>query len=97
MQQELGISVHSGVAYCHMVGPICHSPAEAYYAKAIGMQAISTGIAPEVLVARHVSLPSAAIAIVRASIAGQEPIELEDSKLPVDTVEKLLSKVVAQL
>jgi purine-nucleoside phosphorylase len=56
------------IKFAHVVGPVLGSRAEAASLRFIGMQAVSTGIAPEVLTAHHMHINTAAIGIVTAAI-----------------------------
>ncbi|PRP86457.1 purine nucleoside phosphorylase [Planoprotostelium fungivorum] len=71
ISKEMEQSV-STILYGHVIGPVTGSFAEASWAQSHGLKALSTGCAPEAIVARHSSLPFAAIGLVTASVLPQE-------------------------
>lgn len=61
--QNCGIKVHEGV-YAAVTGPTFETPAEYYYIKVIGGDAVGMSTAPEVIVARHMKLPVFAVSVI---------------------------------
>jgi len=60
---ENNIEVHQGV-YAAVSGPTFETPAEYYYIHTIGAQAVGMSTVPEVIVARHMSLPVFAVSVI---------------------------------
>jgi len=96
---EEGIRAHEGV-YLGLPGPNLETPAEYNFAHTIGADVVGMSTVPEVLVARHMSLP-----IFVASVATNKCYPLEDLQpTTVDDViavareaEPKLSRIVARL
>lgn len=60
---EQGIRVSVGT-YAGLTGPTLETPAEYGYVRAIGADAVGMSTVPEVIVARHMELPTFAISII---------------------------------
>lgn len=58
-----GIKVHEGV-YAAVTGPTFETPAEYFYIKTIGGDAVGMSTVPEVIVARHMRLPVFAVSVI---------------------------------
>lgn len=61
--QELHIKVSTGV-YLGLTGPTLETPAEYKYVRIIGADAVGMSTVPEVIVARHMEIPTFAISII---------------------------------
>lgn len=61
--QEKGITLHKGV-YVSVPGPMLETRAEYRYLKIIGADAVGMSTVPEVIAARHMDLPCAAISVL---------------------------------
>ncbi|MFM6947223.1 MAG: purine-nucleoside phosphorylase [Flavobacteriales bacterium] len=61
--QQLDIKVSVG-CYAGLTGPTLETPAEYRYVRAIGADAVGMSTVPEVIVARHMSIPCFAISII---------------------------------
>lgn len=61
--QKLNIKVSTG-CYAGLTGPTLETPAEYRYVRAIGADAVGMSTVPEVIVARHMSIPCFAISII---------------------------------
>lgn len=59
---EMGIRIHEGV-YLGLQGPNLETPAEYYFANAIGADLVGMSTVPEVIVARHMDLPVIVISV----------------------------------
>lgn len=60
---DLGIKVSTGV-YVGLTGPSLETPAEYGYLRIIGADAVGMSTVPEVIVARHMEIPTFAISII---------------------------------
>jgi purine nucleoside phosphorylase I, inosine and guanosine-specific len=67
---ELDIKVQQGV-YVAVTGPTFETPMEYYHYKTIGGDCVGMSTAPEVIVARHMSLPVFAISVI-SDIGGKD-------------------------
>jgi purine-nucleoside phosphorylase len=61
--KELGIRVAVG-CYVGLTGPTLETPSEYKYVRTIGADAVGMSTVPEVIVARHMSIPCFAISII---------------------------------
>lgn len=61
--QENSIKVSTGV-YLGLTGPTLETPAEYKYVRVIGADAVGMSTVPEVIVARHMEIPTFAISII---------------------------------
>lgn len=61
--KKLDIKVHQGV-YAAVTGPTFETPAEYYYIRVIGADAVGMSTVPEVIVARHMKLPVFAVSVI---------------------------------
>ncbi len=61
--KRLGIKVQKGV-YVGVTGPTLETPAEYYYFRIIGGDTVGMSTTPEVIIARHMSIPCFAISII---------------------------------
>jgi purine-nucleoside phosphorylase len=66
---RLGITLSEGV-YAAMTGPSFETPAEIRFLRTIGADLVGMSTAPEVIVARHMSIPVLAISTVTNMAAG---------------------------
>jgi purine-nucleoside phosphorylase len=60
---EFNIKVSTGT-YAGLTGPTLETPAEYSYVRAIGADTVGMSTVPEVIVARHMSIPCFAISII---------------------------------
>ncbi|MBU2020222.1 MAG: purine-nucleoside phosphorylase [Bacteroidetes bacterium] len=60
---DLGIKVSTGT-YAGLTGPTLETPAEYVYVRNIGADAVGMSTVPEVIVARHMEIPTFAISII---------------------------------
>jgi len=71
LSREIQIPLHS-LLFGHVIGPVTGSFANANLAQSLSIQALSTGLAPECIVARHCSIPFASLGVVTSSLYPQE-------------------------
>jgi len=71
--KENDVSIYRA-KFAHICGPVFYSIANAKYISNIDLDAICTGIAPEVCVARHMGLNVGCLGIVCSTIFGEGPI-----------------------
>lgn len=76
--KEKSIKVHTGV-YVSVTGPNLETPAEYKFLRIIGADAVGMSTIPEVIVARHMSIPVFAISVITdLGVIGKiEPINIE--------------------
>lgn len=101
--RSLGIKVHEGV-YVAVTGPTFETPAEYYYIHTIGGDAVGMSTVPEVIVARHMSLPVFAVSVISdlgvkgkiVEISHEEVIDAAASAQPKMTaiVRELLKQTI---
>jgi purine-nucleoside phosphorylase len=61
--KNLGYNIHEGV-YVSVSGPCFETPAEYKYMRIIGGDAVGMSTVPEVITARHMSLPCFAVSVI---------------------------------
>ena len=99
---ELGIKVSTGT-YAGLTGPTLETPAEYVYIRNIGADAVGMSTVPEVIVARHMEIPTFAISIItdlgvpgkikKVSVA--DVIEVANRQEPKMTA--IMSKLIERL
>ena len=72
--QKKGYTCHKGV-YAAVTGPTYETRAEYRYIRTIGADCVGMSTVPEVIVARHMSLPVFAISII-TDMGGQEEVQI---------------------
>jgi len=100
--QELDIKVSTGT-YAGLTGPTLETPAEYVYVRNIGADAVGMSTVPEVIVARHMEIPTFAISIItdlgvpgkikKVSVA--DVIEVANRQEPKMTA--IMSKLIERL
>lgn len=79
----------------HFTGPIFGSNADAAVARFCNLEAITTGLAPEVLTARHMSVTTGALGVVTSGIYGENHIVGVDKNLNIsEKLGQLITKSV---
>jgi purine-nucleoside phosphorylase len=96
---ELGIRAHEGV-YLALQGPNLETPAEYTFMHRIGADVVGMSTVPEVLVAKHMSLPVFVVSVV--SNQGYPPESIQETTVEaviamVSSVEPKLRAIVRQL
>jgi purine-nucleoside phosphorylase len=96
------IKVSQGI-YAGLTGPTLETPAEYQYVHAIGADAVGMSTVPEVIVARHMSIPCFAISIITdlgvpgkiKKVTHQEVIEVAAKQEPKMTLimKELISSI----
>ncbi|MEQ9300561.1 MAG: purine-nucleoside phosphorylase [Cyclobacteriaceae bacterium] len=61
--EEKGIAAHAGV-YAAVTGPNLETPAEYKYLSIIGADAVGMSTVPEIIVARHMDIPTFAVSVI---------------------------------
>ncbi|MBM3424929.1 MAG: purine-nucleoside phosphorylase [Bacteroidetes bacterium] len=99
-QQEIKVSVG---CYAGLTGPTLETPAEYNYVRAIGADAVGMSTVPEVIVARHMSIPCFAISIITdlgvpgkiQKVTHQDVVEVASRQEPKMThiMKELISRV----
>ncbi len=94
--QALGIPLAEGV-YAWMLGPTFETPAEIRALRILGADLVGMSTVPEVVAARHVNVPIAAVSVVTNYAAGMIPDERIDHQQTVDTAAAAIDDVRALL
>jgi len=97
--RDLGIRAHEGV-YLGLQGPNLETPAEYHFANAIGADLVGMSTVPEVLVARHMSLPVLVMSVATNKCYPMEEIRettVEEVIAVAKSVEPKMTKVVKAL
>jgi purine-nucleoside phosphorylase len=99
---ELNIKVSTGV-YLGLTGPTLETPAEYRYVRVIGADAVGMSTVPEVIVARHMEIPTFAISIITdlgvpgkiKKVSVQDVIEVASRQEPKMTLimKELISRI----
>lgn len=100
--KENGIDVSEGV-YVGCTGPTLETPAEYYYMRTIGADAVGMSTVPEVIVARHMEIPVFAVSIITdlgvkgkiKKVSVQDVIDVANQQEPKMTfiMKELISKL----
>lgn len=100
--KELNIKVSTGV-YLGLTGPTLETPAEYRYVRVIGADAVGMSTVPEVIVARHMEIPTFAISIITdlgvpgkiKKVSLQDVIEVASRQEPKMTLimKELISRI----
>jgi len=99
---ENGIKVSVGT-YAGLTGPTLETPAEYSYVRAIGADAVGMSTVPEVIVARHMSIPCFAISIITdlgvpgkiKEVSVQDVIEVASRQEPKMTL--IMRELIARI
>ena len=99
---ENGIKVSVGI-YAGLTGPTLETPAEYSYVRAIGADAVGISTVPEVIVARHMSIPCFAISIITdlgvpgkiKEVSVQDVIEVASRQEPKMTL--IMRELIARI
>ncbi len=89
--ERIELALHEGV-YMWFSGPSFETPAEIRAARALGADAVGMSTVPEVILARRLGLPVAAVSVVTNLAAGlaEAPLSHEQTKIVAETaVDKL--------
>ena len=100
--QEKGITVRTGT-YAGVSGPCLETPAEYRYVRNIGADAVGMSTVPEVIVARHMEIPTFAISIITdlgvpgkiKKVSVQDVIEVASRQEPKMTL--IMKELIASL
>lgn len=95
---DQGITCHQGV-YVSVTGPNLETRAEYRYLRVIGGDAVGMSTVPEVIVARHMSLPVFAISVLTDEGFPEEliPVSLEEIVETARHAEPKMTKILSQL
>jgi len=96
--QNLGIAVHTGV-YVSVPGPNLETKAEYRFLRIIGADVVGMSTIPEVLVARHMSIPCFAISVITDEGFHEElePTFLEDVIAAASNTEPKMTAIIKNL
>jgi purine-nucleoside phosphorylase len=96
--QKLGISYRKGV-YLSTTGPTFETPSEYRYFRTIGADAVGMSTTPEVITARHMSLPVFAVSIITdLGVDGKIEYTTHQSvQKAAEHSETLMTKIIAGL
>lgn len=87
--QDLGIKHHS-MPYVHVIGPVCRSDVSSRFFSKLDLKVLCTGVAPEVVIARHMKMKMGVLGIITAITS--ENKQEKDSK-PPPYLDSLLSQL----
>lgn len=95
---ENNITCHQGV-YIAVTGPNLETKAEYNYLRIIGGDAVGMSTVPEVIVAKHMSIPVFAISVLTDEGFPEilEPVSLEEILETARTAEPKMTKILSQL
>lgn len=92
LAKERGLNAHEGV-YLGLQGPNLETPAEYRFANIIGADVIGMSTVPEVLVARHMSLPILVVSIVSNKCFPIEEIKVTTIASVIELANRVTPKV----
>lgn len=95
---QLSIPVQTGV-YCGLSGPTFETPAEYKYVRIIGGDAVGMSTVPEVIAARHMSIPCFGISVITdMGVEGQiVKVTHEEVQEVAEVAEKKMTKLMMEL
>lgn len=98
ISNELNIKVSTGT-YAGLTGPTLETPAEYSYVRAIGADTVGMSTVPEVIVARHMSIPCFAISIITdLGVPGHiQEVSVEDVIAVANATEPSMTKIMKEL
>ena len=96
--KELEIKVSTGT-YAGLTGPTLETPAEYGYVRAIGADTVGMSTVPEVIVARHMSIPCFAISIITdLGVPGKiKEVSVEEVIAVANQTEPKMTKIMKEL
>ena len=96
--KRLGIRYHLG-CYVALSGPTLETPAEYRYIRTIGGDAVGMSTVPEVIVARHASIPCFAVSIITdLGVEGKiKEVSLDDVIKAANTAEPRMTALIKEL
>lgn len=96
--EENNIKVSTGT-YAGLTGPTLETPAEYSYVRAIGADTVGMSTVPEVIVARHMSIPCFAISIITdLGVPGKiKEVSVEDVIAVANKQEPKMTKIMKEL
>lgn len=96
--QKNQIKVSTGV-YAALTGPTLETPAEYYYMRAIGADAVGMSTVPEVIVARHMEIPCFAVSIITdLGVKGKiTKVSLQDVIAVANRQEPKMTRILKEL
>ena len=95
---RMGIRYHTG-CYVALSGPTLETPAEYRYIRAIGGDTVGMSTVPEVIVARHMSIPCFAVSIITdLGVEGKiKEVSLDDVINAAKTAEPKMTVLIKEL
>ena len=96
--KENNIKIQKGV-YVAVTGPTLETPAEYFYFRKIGGDTVGMSTVPEVVVARHMDIPSFAISVITdLGVLGKiKKVTHEDVQTVAEVAEPKLTLIIKQL
>ncbi len=96
--RKMGIRYHLG-CYVALSGPTLETPAEYNYIRVIGGDAVGMSTVPEVIVARHMSIPCFAVSIITdLGVDGKiKEVSLNDVLDAANAAEPKMTKLIKEL
>lgn len=96
--RQLKIKVHTGV-YASVQGPNLETRAEYMYLSIIGADVVGMSTVPEILVARHMSIPCFAISVItdEGFHDDLEPVSLQDVLTAAGATEPKMTQIIKNL
>ncbi len=96
--EEHSIRAHTGV-YVSVPGPNLETPAEYRYLRIIGADAVGMSTVPEVIVARHMNLPTFAVSVITDLCYGDmiKPVTVEEVIAAAHQAEPGLNRLIKEL
>jgi len=95
---DKGYSVFEGV-YAAVTGPCLETPAEYKYLRIIGADTVGMSTAPEVIIARHMSIPCFAISVITdLGVPGKiQKVSHEEIQKVAEVAEPKLTLIIEEL
>ena len=96
--KENNIKIQKGV-YVAVTGPTLETPAEYFYFRKIGGDTVGMSTVPEVVVARHMDIPSFAISVITdLGVPGKiKKVTHEDVQAVAEVTEPKLTLIIKEL
>lgn len=96
--KQMGVRCHTG-CYVALSGPTLETPAEYNYIRVIGGDAVGMSTVPEIIVARHMSIPCFAVSIITdLGVKGKiMEVSLDDVLKAASSTEPKMTQMIREL